>query len=63
MFGAQLYFALIAMINGESAGVCSAILAIVLAGAYSFFSPVRLTAIDAIQSNGSQLAVLAASTY
>lgn len=48
MFGAQLYFALIAMINGESLGVCSAILAIIMAGAYSFFSPVRLTAIDAI---------------
>lgn len=48
MFGAQLYFTLIAMINGNSVGVCSAILAIVLAGAYSFFSPIRVTAMDAI---------------
>ena len=48
MFGAQLYFTLIAMINGSHFGVCSAILAIVMAGAYSFFSPVRVTAIDAI---------------
>lgn len=62
MFGAQLYFALISMINGENIGVCSAILAIVMAGAYSFFSPVRITAIDAIQSNGSQLAAIGAAT-
>ena len=48
MFGAQLDFVLIAMINGDSFGICSAVLAMVMAGAYSFFSPVRVTAIDAI---------------
>jgi len=48
MFGAQLYFALISMINGGSVGLCSVILAMVMAGSYSFFSPVRLTAIDAM---------------
>ena len=34
----------------------------VLSGFYSFFSPKRLTAVDAIQSNGAQLAVLGAAT-
>jgi hypothetical protein len=34
----------------------------VLGGMYSFFSPKRLTAVDALQSNGAQLAVMGAAT-
>lgn len=33
----------------------------VLAGVYSFFSPKQLTAVNAIQSNGAQLAIMGAS--
>jgi len=39
------------------------ILAMILAGAYSFFSPMRITAVDALQSNGAQVAVLGASLH
>ena len=39
------------------------ILAMILASVYSFFSPVPLKAIDAIQSNASQIAILGVSTY
>jgi len=48
MFGAQLYFVLISMINGTAPALCSVILAMVMAGAYSFFSPTPLKAIDAL---------------
>ena len=63
MFGGQLYLALIAMIGGGPVGLLSVILSMIVASAYSFFSPMRVTAVDAIQSNGSQLAVLGAATY
>lgn len=63
MFGAQLYLALIAMIGGGPVALLSIILSMTAASAYSFFSPMRVTAVDAIQSNGSQIAVLGAATY
>lgn len=63
LFGAQLYMALIAMISGNSVGLMSIILGMIVAGAYSFFSPKSITAVNAIQSNGAQVAVLGASTY
>ena len=63
LFGAQLYMALIAMIGGNSVGLMSAIIAMILAGAYSFFSPTKVTAIDAMQSNGAQVAILGAATH
>ena len=53
LFGAQLYMALIAMISGNSVGLMTIIIGMILAGAYSFFSPVNLPAIDALQSNGT----------
>ena len=39
------------------------IIAMILAGSYSFFSPMRIKAIDAMQSNGAQIAVLGAATH
>jgi len=63
LFGAQLYTALIAGINGGSPILISMILAMILAGAYSFFSPMRITAVNALQSNGAQVAVLGASLH
>ena len=62
-FGAQLYMALIALIGGGSVPLLSVILAMLVAGAYSFFSPTQVAAVDSLQSNGAQLAVLGASTY
>ena len=53
LFGAQLYLALIAMIGGNSPVLMSAIIAMIVAGSYSFFSPMRVSAIDAMQSNGA----------
>ena len=40
LFGAQIYMALIAMISGNSVGLMTIIITMILAGAYSFFSPV-----------------------
>ena len=51
------------MITGKNTGLLSVILGMIVAGAYSFFSPTQVTAIDAIQSNGTQVAVLGAATY
>ena len=53
MFGGQLYLAIIAMINGGPIGLLSVIIGMIIAGAYSFFSPMRVSAVDAVQSNGS----------
>jgi hypothetical protein len=55
--------AIICMIRGKNIGLLSVILGMIVAGAYSFFSPSKITAIDAIQSNGAQVAVLGAATY
>lgn len=63
LFGGQLYMALIAMISGNSVGLMSVIIAMIVAGAYSFFSPQKITAINAIQSNGAQVAILGAATH
>ena len=63
MFGAQLYMALIAMISGNHTGLMTIIIGMILAGAYSFFSPAKIAAIDACQSNGAQVSILAASTH
>ena len=48
LFGAQLYMALIAMISGNNVGLMSIILAMIVAGAYSFFSPKSIAAVNAI---------------
>lgn len=40
--------ALIAMISGNSVGLMSVIIAMIVAGAYSFFSPTKFTAINAL---------------
>ena len=47
-FGAQLYTALIALFNGGNVMMLSIIISMIVAGSYSFFSPVRVTAIDAL---------------
>lgn len=41
----------------------SMILAMIMAGAFSFFSPMQITAVDAAQSNGMQLALLGGATH
>ena len=51
------------MIDGGNVGLLSVILAMIVASSYSFFSPVRLRAVDALQSNGAQLAVLGTATH
>lgn len=35
----------------------------VAASAYSYFSPLRLAGVDALQSNGAQVALLGGATY
>ena len=49
LFGGQLFCALICMIDGGgSIGLLSVILAMIVASSYSFFSPVKVSAIDAL---------------
>ncbi len=62
IFG-QLYFAIIAMVGGAPVGLVSVILGMIVAGVFSFFSPMRISAVDAAQSNGAQIAVLGAATH
>ena len=62
IFG-QLYLALIAMISGAPVGLISVILGMIVSGAFTFFSPMRISAVDAAQSNGAQIAVLGAATH
>ena len=53
---------MILVVEGRMPSALSGILLLtVLAGVYSFFSPKQLTAINAIQSNGAQLAIMSAS--
>lgn len=53
---------MILVVEGRMPFALSAMLLLsVLAGVYSFFSPKELTAINAIQSNGAQLAIMSAS--
>ena len=63
LMGAQLYLALISAINGGPITLLSLVLAMIVSGAYSFFSPMRVAALDAMQSNGAQVALLGASTH
>ena len=39
------------------------IVGLIAASAYSYFSPMRLAAVDAMQSNGAQVALLGAATH
>jgi len=43
-----MYMALLAGINGGPPVLIACILAMILAGSYSFFSPMRITAVDAV---------------
>jgi len=63
MFGAQLYVALICAINGGPISLLSVIILMIIAGSFSFFQPMKVKAINAVQSNGAQLAVLGAATH
>jgi len=45
--------AIICAVNGGSPALMALVLAMILAGGYSFFSPMRIKAIDAIQSNAA----------
>lgn len=50
----QLYFSMIMFVeSGLPSNLQVMLLLCVLGGFYSFFSPKRLTAVDAIQSNGA----------
>ena len=51
------------MISGAPVGLLSVILGMILSGAFTFFSPMRISAVDAASSNGAQLAVLGAATH
>ena len=64
MMGIQLFLAIICLFGGgASTTVMLSFIGFILASVYSYFSPVRLTGVDAIQSNGAQLALLGACTY
>lgn len=55
----ELYFALILTVEGGLPKSVEALLLLtVIASLYSFFSPKRLTAVDAMQSNGVQIGIL-----
>lgn len=55
----ELYLALILTVDGGlPKSIEGLLLMTVIASLYSFFSPKRLTAVDAIQSNGTQLGIL-----
>jgi|688.fasta_scaffold308404_2 hypothetical protein len=58
----QLYFALIvATEGGIPTQLTVAIFFMICSGIYSYFSPSKLTAVNAMQSNGAQLAVVGLS--
>ena len=60
----MLYVSLIAMVNGSiGVDVMSLFIVFLLAGAYSFFNPVKISGIDALQSNGAMLALMGIGTY
>ena len=60
----QLYLALICMVDGNvSSTLMGAFLMFTLASIYSFFNPVHVLGIDALQSNGAMLALMGGSTY
>lgn len=63
LIAAQLYFALISSLGGGMSPECIVLfLTSILASGYSFFSPLRLTAVDMLQSNASQIGLLALGT-
>jgi hypothetical protein len=64
MMASQFYLALVSTASGAAPIMITApILAFVIASGWSYFSPMRLTGVDAVQSNGSQVALLGASTF
>jgi len=64
MMGVQLYLAIICLFGGgASTSVMAPMMAFIMASIYSYFSPVRLTGVDAVQSNGAQIALLGACTH
>lgn len=64
MMGIQLYLAIISLFGGSaSPTLVVPYLVFILASAYSYFSPMRLAGVDALQSNGAQIALLGASTH
>ena len=64
MMGAQGYLALICLFGGGAdPKFMVPFMVFMLASIYSYFSPMRLAGIDAIQSNGAQVALIGAATH
>ena len=64
MMACQLYLALVGTVNGDlSPNLMGAFMVFVLASVYAFFNPVKVSGIDALQSNGAMVALMGAGTY
>jgi len=60
----QLYLTLICGVNGDlSVNMMLLFTMFVLASVFAFFNPVKLLGVEAIQSNGSMVALMGAGTY
>ena len=60
----QLYLTLISGVNGDlSLNMMMLFTMFVLASVYSFFNPVRVMGVEALQSNGAMVALMGAGTY
>ena len=60
----QLYLTLICGVNGDlSVNMMLLFTMFVLASVYSFFNPVPVLGVDALQSNGTMVALMGAGTY